>query len=457
MKLTDFKWEIKYNVSAQNADRGTPLGGRGAQTFFVPRSLFPVPRENMKNKFLKNYSFSILLILSISIGAGLGILLGPKIAFVKPLGDIFLNLLFTVVVPLVFFSISSAIAEMSDLHRLGKILGWMILIFVATGILSSLLMIFGVKLFPPVITDRSLLQLPGDFEQAVTGAQIVRAFTVPDFFHILSKQNVLALIVFAVFVGLGTSLAKEDGEPFAHFLASGNKVMMKVIHLVMLYAPVGLGAYFAYLVGTLGPELLSSYLRVVALYYPAVLLYFFTGFSIYAVLAGGKEGFKKFWGNILTPALTAWGTGSSLATVPANLEAADKIGVPKDISRIVIPMGATIHMDGTCMAAIVKIALLFAFFGMPFAGVGTIVTAIGIAILSGMVMSGIPGGGFLGEFLIVTLYGFPVEALPLISMVGTLVDPPATMINSTGDTVVSMLLARILEGKKRLSKVVSGG
>jgi Na+/H+-dicarboxylate symporter len=206
-------------------------------------------------------------------------------------------------------------------------------------------------------------------------------------------------------------------------------------------------------VGTLGPELLGSYVRVVALYYPLALLYFFIGFSIYAFLAGGREGFRKFWGIILIPALTAWGTGSSLATIPANLEAADKIGVPKDISRIVIPMGATIHMDGSCLAAILKIALLFSFFGMPIQGFETIAIAVGIALLSGMVMGGIPGGGFLGELMIVTLYGFPIEALPLIAMVGTLVDPPGTMVNSTGDTVVSMLLARILEGKKWFEKI----
>lgn len=404
------------------------------------------------NKFLKSYSFSILLLCSIALGAGLGALFGEKIAFIKPLGDIFLNLLFTAVVPLVFFSISSAIAEMSDLHRLGRIMGGMVLIFVGTGILSSLLMVLGVTVFPPVMTDHPALSLPTEIAQTKTFADLVKAFTVPDFVHLLSKQNMLALIVFAVFVGLAASLAKEDGKPFVHFLTSANKVMMKVIHLIMFLAPVGLGAYFAYLVGTLGAGLLGSYLKVVAVYYPLALFYFFAGFSWYTFLAGGSQGFKCFWGNILTPALTAWGTGSSLATVPANLEAADKIGVPKDVSRIVIPVGATIHMDGTCMAAILKIALLFSFFGMPFSGVGTIVTAIGIAILSGMVMSGIPGGGFLGELLIVTLYGFPVEALPLISMVGTLVDPPATMVNSTGDTVVSMLLTRILGGPRSLMK-----
>ena len=401
-----------------------------------------------KRDFFKNYSFSLILLASIALGAGLGLIFKEKIAFIKPLGDIFLNLLFTAVVPLVFFSISSAIAEMSDLHRLGKIMGWMVLIFVATGILSSLLMVLGVMVYPPVLGSHPALNLPAEVASVKSAGDILKAFTVPDFVQLLSKQNMLALIVFAMLVGLAASLVKEDGKPFAHFLVSGSKVMMKVIHLIMFCAPLGLGAYFAYLVGTLGPELLGSYLRVVALYYPLAIFYFFAGFSLYAFLAGGREGFQKFWRNILPPALTAWGTGSSVATIPANLEAADRIGVPKDISRIVIPIGATIHMDGTCMSAIVKISLLFAFFGMKFTGIGTIVTAIGVAILSGMVMSGIPGGGFLGELLIVTLYGFPVEALPLISMVGTLVDPPATMVNSIGDNVVSMLLSRILGDRR---------
>jgi Na+/H+-dicarboxylate symporter len=161
-----------------------------------------------KAKFLKSYSFSILLLISIALGAGLGVVFKEKIAFIKPLGDIFLNLLFTAVVPLVFFSISSAIAEMSDLRRLGKIMGGMLLIFIATGILSSLLMVLGVKVFPPVMTGHPLLNLPVEVTQTKTFGDILKAFTVPDFVHLLSKQNMLALIVFAVLVGLAASLAK---------------------------------------------------------------------------------------------------------------------------------------------------------------------------------------------------------------------------------------------------------
>ncbi len=402
--------------------------------------------------FLKNYSFSLILLTSIALGAGLGLIFKEKAAVLKPLGDIFLNLLFTAVVPLVFFSISSAIAEMSDLHRLGKIMGWMMTLFVATGLVSASLMILGVKLYPPALADHPVFQGGAAITQMKTVEQLVAAFTVPDFVHLLSKQNMLALIVFSLLVGLSASLAREDGKPFVSVLVSGNKVMMKAIHLIMYYAPVGLGAYFAYLTGVFGPSLLGSYLRVVTLYYPLSILYFFLGFSFYALLAGGRNGVKAFWTNIIPASLTALGTGSSLATIPSNIEAADRIGVPRDISKIVIPIGATVHMDGTCISAVVKIALLFSFFGMKFAGIGTLLTALGIALLSGIVMTGIPGGGFLGELLIVTLYGFPPEALPVISMVGTLVDPPATLVNAVGSNVVSMLIARILGGKHWMKK-----
>ncbi len=405
----------------------------------------------MGPRFLKSYSFSILLLISILIGAFLGIILKQNASALKPFGDIFLNLLFTAVVPLVFFSISSAVAGMSDFKRLGKILGWMLLIFIATGVISSILMIVGVKIFPPIVNAVSSLP-PADVNQLQTGNRIVEAFTVPDFFHLLSRRNMLALIVFSVLIGLATVSAGEKGKMFAQFLSSANDVMMKLIAYIMLYAPIGLGAYFAHLVGVFGPELLGSYLRAMLLYYPLALLYFFIGFSIYATLAGGLNGFKKFWSHIIPPSITALGTGSSLATIPSNIEAADEIGVPRDISKIVIPIGATIHMDGSCLSAILKIALLFSFFHMDFSGIQTLATAIGIAILSGTVMSGIPGGGFLGEMLIVTLYGFPPEALPMISMVGTLVDPPATMVNAVGDNVASMMVARILHGKCWLEK-----
>ena len=398
--------------------------------------------------FLKQWRFTLILITAVAAGALLGHFLGPKAQRLKPLGDLLLNLLFTAVVPLVFFSLSSAVAGSSNLKRLGRITALMLTIFIVTGIVSALLMVFAVQVFDPAEGLTLELAQPPQTEAANLTERIVNTVSVEDFPNLLTRRNILALIVFSVLTGLASQAAGEKGKPFRDFLVSGAAVMGHLIKLIMWYAPIGLGAYFAYLVGVFGPELIGTYARVVGLYYPLAIGYFVVGFSFYAFMASGRGGVTRYWSNILPPALTAWGTGSSLAALPANMEAAERIGVPEDVREIVLPLGATIHMDGSCLAAILKIAVLFALFGRPFSGVETLAGAVGVALLCGVVMSGIPGGGFLGEMLIVSLYGFGPEALPIISMLGTLVDPPATMINASGDTVAAMMVTRLLERKK---------
>ena len=403
--------------------------------------------------FLKSYGFSIILLIAIIIGSLLGIIFKKDAVFFKPFGDIFLNLLFMTIIPLVFFSISSAVAGMINIRRLGKILSAMMTVFITTGIIASIVMIIGVQLYPPAVDLKMKLTTGAKIEQFNTAEKIVRAFTVPDFADLLSKKNMLALIIFSILTGLATSAVGERGKVFSAFLSSASEVMMKLISFIMYYAPIGLCAYFAYLVGVFGQELLSSYARAMLLYYPTAILYFFTAFTIYAFIAARSEGVRKFWRNIIPASLIALATGSSMATIPLNLDAANKTGVPKDISEIVIPIGATIHMEGSCLAAILKIAFLFGLFQMNFTGLETIATAIGISLLVGVVVSGIPGGGTIGELLIISLYGFPLEAFPIITMIGTLVDAPATMLNAVGDNVSSMMVARILGGKDWIKNV----
>ncbi|KQC09275.1 MAG: sodium:proton antiporter [Smithella sp. SDB] len=403
--------------------------------------------ETKTPSFLKSYGFSITLILSIIIGAILGIIYKKEAAAFKPLGDIFLNLLFTVLIPLVFFSISSAVAGMQNIRRLGEIMSAMIFVFVVTGLIASIVMIIGVVSFPPAIGVHVILGNGESVEHLKISDQIVKAFTVSDFADLLSKKNMLALIIFSILIGLATSAIGDKGKTFANFLNSGSAVMMKLISFVMYYAPIGLCAYFAYLVGVFGPELLGAYARAMVLYYPTAILYFFIAFTIYAFIAAKSKGVRRFWKNIIPVSLVALATGSSMATIPANLEAADKNGVPKDISEVIIPIGATMHMEGSCLAAVLKIAFLFGIFNMPFSGAETILTAFGIALLTGVVVSGIPGGGTIGELLIISFYGFPMEAFPIITMIGTLVDAPATMLNAVGDNVSSMLVSRMLGGK----------
>ncbi len=402
------------------------------------------------SRFVRSYGFSILLIIVIVIGSLLGIIMKKESTFFKPFGDLFLNLLFTAIVPLVFFSIASAVAGMSDGRRLGKILSAMLFVFILTGLIASILMAIAVQLYPPTTGISMDIRVPAGLAQFKASTQIVNTFAAPDFLEILSKKNMLALIIFSILIGMATSAVGQKGKAFSAFLGAGNEVMMKVIAYIMFYAPIGLCAYFAYFIGVYGPELLGSYLRAMILYYPLTILYFFLAFSLYTYLAGRWNGLRLFWINIIPPSLMALATASSVATIPANIEAADKVGVPRDISEVVIPIGATIHMEGSCLAAVLKIAFLFGVFHMNFSGLETILTAIAVAILCGTVVSGIPGGGTIGELLIISLYGFPPEAFPIITMIGTLVDPPATMVNAVGDNAASMMVARILGGKNWL-------
>lgn len=403
------------------------------------------------SKLWKNYRFPITIIISIFLGSIVGVAMGEKATVLSPLGDIFLNLMFTAVVPLVFATIASAVGNMTNMKRLGKILGWMLTVFVATGLVAAVIIIVAVKLYPPAQGVTIQLETT-QTQQAVSLAQrMVEAVTVSDFNLLLSRSKMLPLIVFSVMFGFCTGKLGENNI-MARFLTAFSQVMMKMVDLIMLYAPIGLFAYFASLVGQFGPQLVGAYGRRMLLYYPLCVAYFFIAFAIYAFFSGGKLAVKKFFSNILPPAVTSLATQSSIATLPVNIEAADRIGVPKDISGIVLPIGATMHMDGSVLAAVLKIAFLFGIFGMEFAGWQTYLISIVIAILSGVVLSGVPGGGLVGEMLIVSLMGFPPQAFPLIATIGFLVDPPATCLNVCGDTVSSMMVAKIIDGKKWMNK-----
>lgn len=408
----------------------------------------------------KNYRFPILILTGVVVGAIVGLVMGESATVLKPFGTVFINMMFTLVVPMVFFSIASAVANMNSATRLGRIMGSMMAVFIATGIVASSVMLLALGIFRPLDNVQvSMDEMPEEQEELSIGDQIVGAFTVEDFSDVISTEHMLPLIVFAVLVGLSANLVKDKGAVFRSFLDSGNEVFMKMTGLVMYYAPIGLGAYFAALIGELGSQLVGGYVRAFAVYYPVAIVYFFAAFTLYSWLAGGVTGMRRMWANILAPTAVSLGTGSSVASIPSNLRAAKRIGVPDDIRETIIPIGATIHMEGSCLSAILKIAFLFAVFERDIFTPQALAIAVLIALLSGMVMSGIPSGGFLGELMIVSMYGFPPAAMPIISVIGTVVDPPATTVNAAGDTVSSMMVARVVDGKDWMKKEThaSGG
>jgi Na+/H+-dicarboxylate symporter len=394
---------------------------------------------------MKNYYFPLFLIISIIAGSITGYVMGAHALVLKPLGDIFLNLLFTVVVPLVFFSISSAVAHMGQLQKIFRIISAMFFTFIFTGIIAAIFMICVVAWFPPAQGIILKLKMPEAVNSIHLAEQIVNMLSVSDFSQLLSHKNMLPLILFSFLIGLATASIQEKGRPFALFLQSGTEVLMKIISYILYYAPIGFFAYFAVLVGELGPQILQNYLRVFVIYYFAASIYFVLAFTFYAFLAGGKSSIKLFWANIFIPMVTAFATCSSAASIPANLQASRAMQVRPEIYETLIPLGAILHKDGSVLGAIIKIAFLMGIFGMSFNTPQVWLTALGLALLVGMVMGAIPSGGMLGEILILSFYGFPPQALLIIAAISLIIDPLATMLNVTGDTVCSMMVDRMVD------------
>lgn len=404
-------------------------------------------------KFIKKYWFSISIILSIIIGSLWGSYLGDKASIFKPFGDIFLNLMFTLVVPLVFFTIASSISSMLNLKRLGKIVGYSLIVFVLTCALAAIFMLISVKIVNPLGSANVIINSNEVVETLSIKDQIVSALTVNDFSNLLSKNNMLPLVIFSILFGVGVSSLGEKGKKLSHSLELVSKSLMKMVHIIMYYAPIGLCAYFMNLVGTFGFDLMSYYFRSFIIYITVGIIYYLFFYTLYAYVAGGKIAVKKFYKNALNPTAVALATQSSLATLPTNLESAENAGISKDIREVSITIGSTMNMHGSVMASILKIAFLFAVFGRKFSGIDTYIIAILISVLSGVVMSGIPSGGLIGEMLIVSMYSFPAGAFLIISTIGIIIDAPATALNVVGNSASAMLISRLVEGKNWFRKI----
>lgn len=405
--------------------------------------------------FFKSYKFSIILLSSIILGAIIGIVYGSKAVVLKPFGDLFLNLMFMIITPLVFFSVTSAIANMKGMKRLGKIMVSTFIVFLCTAIAASIIGFIGALIVNPAkglnYSDlRKIVSSGGDAAKQVKQSgvleQLVNTATVSDFVLLFSKNNMLQLIVFSVLFGISTALLGEKAEPVAKFLKAASDVMMKMVKIVMYYAPIGLACYFAAVIGTIGPKILQGYLRVFILYVVLSIIYYFGFFSFYAFLAGGKDGMKIFWKNAVFPTVTALATCSSAASIPANLESTKRMGVQDDIAETVIPLGANIHKDGSAIGGVMKITFLFTLFGKDMTSISAVISIIFVAFLVGAVMAAIPSGGMIGEMLILSVYGFPTELLPIIAVISVIIDAPATVLNSTGNTVCSMIISRLVDG-----------
>lgn len=414
-------------------------------------------------KLLSNYKSTIILLVSIIIGAIVGFIFKEKATVLSPLGDIFLNLLLVVITPLIFLTITTSISKMKSPKRLGKIVGATFLVFIITSIIAVLIgftSTYFIKLVKPEDGEKIKQSLQETTEEETQENEEIgilkrtaNLLTVNDFTKLLSKDNIIALLVFSIIFGLAINVTGEKAKPVVDFLESANEIINNVVKIIMYYAPVGLGCYFAALVGSFGEMIVVGYLKTFVIYTIVSILYYLIIYSIYAFVAGGKNGINLYWKNVLPATATALGTCSSAASIPVNIECSKKIGVPEDVAETAIPLGTSFHKDGSIIGSVFKIMFLVCLFGMNVSTGTGILGILAIALVSTLLVTAVPiGGGTISEMLIITMLGCPTAALPILTIIATIIDAPATMLNVVGDTASSMMISKIVDGKNWLKK-----
>ena len=397
-------------------------------------------------KVWKNYKSSIFLIISIIIGTIIGIIFKEKTNKIKALGDLFINMLTCIVIPIVFLNITISIGKMNKPKRIGKVLITTFIVFLATSIISALLGIIASNI-TPLITGTKIISETTTPEKINFLDKFANTLTVSNFNELLSVNNMIALILASIIFGIALNKTKETKT--LELLESLNNIVQKIVNIIMLYAPIGIGAYFAVLVGNFGGNITSGYIKTFIIYLIVSIFIYFIIYGFYAYIAGGKEGIKRYFKYIITPTITALSTSSSAASIPSNTEAAQNIGVPSDIASAVIPLGTNFHKDGSIVGNAFKIMFLVYLFNLDI----TFTKVLLVALLSTLLITALPiGGGTIAEMFIISILGAPISALPMLTIIATIIDAPATVLNVVGDSASSMLVTYLLEGKNWLNK-----
>ncbi len=400
-------------------------------------------------KIFKNYKQTIILLGAIIIGGIIGFIFKEDAVVLKPFGDLFINMMFIIIVPLIFLTIASSIIKMEDTKRLGKVMSRIFIVFIITSIVAVVIGLIGTS-FTQLVSSGDVKEITRLFDYSAridTELNLldrtVSLISVNDFSGLFSKDNIIAILVFALMFGTAIRMGKTKTKKVKELVLELNEIMLNLIKIVMYYAPIGLGAYFAALIATYGGEIALGFIKTFLIYTVVSILVYIFLYSLYAYLGGGKKGLKSYWKNVIPPTVTALATCSSAASIPVNIEAVKKIGVSDDIAESIVPLGTSFHKEGSVIGSVFKIMFLVHLFQAD----TSIFKIALVAIVVTLLVSAVPvGGGTISEMMILSMMGFPAAALPILTIIATIIDAPATVLNVVGDTSTSMLVARSTDG-----------
>ena len=352
--------------------------------------------------FLKKYKFLI----SVLVGIIIGVIFKEKAVILKPLGTIFVNLIFSIIVPLVFIIVLKNIVTIDNDKKIKRLIFISIFIAFTTLFITGIMTEISLKIYNP-FHSIIINEVDTNIEKVNIFESIVNMFTVNDFKELFSKSNILSLILVTIIIGISiNSLKLETKVKIKNILDILDKIIKKYLSIIMLYAPIGICAYLGSLIGEYGSVFVSQYLSFLIMYLILGILNVLVFHTLYIYLAGGVNLVKKYYKNIFKIIITALSTQSSVVTMPTNIAALENMEIDKDVVGICTPVFTLVNMQGNVIQNTLKIFLLINIFNLSFHTYNYI-TFILLAILAGSITAGIPGGGVISNTILVSVMNVP--------------------------------------------------
>jgi len=396
-----------------------------------------------KRLLFKKYSGTIYLLGGIIGGGLLGWAYPNATLLLQPIGETYLDLLFIAVVPLIFFSISSAIAITTFTTKIGRFIGITISVYIGTILLAAIITILTFH-FLPISHTFSEKNVPLLLRKPLIDNRPQPSLSVTNFPRAILSNIAFVLIVLSILIGILARRAGARANRLKGILSSGDLIVKHLLKFAIKLAPLGLGAYFACQVALAGSNLVKLYYHIWIAGNCMSLSYYFLAFSGYAFIAGGSSTVSRYWKNNISPSFTALSSCSSFATIPSNLIAAEKMGIPTSFSEVLIPLGAALHKEGSVIVTIVGLSLI----DKGLTNLNACLLALIISLLVSVIEGSIPNGGYVGQLLIMSAYHLPSEVWPVLIIISTILDPVATLLNVSGATASGLIIARLLRNRK---------
>ena len=389
----------------------------------------------------------IALVLAIIVGLLMQGVSDIANSYIKPFGTIFLNLLKFIVCPIVLFSIMCGILSMKDIRKVGAI-GWKTVVYyLCTTAFAIIIGLFVASLMKGLFPLLSTTDLVYEAKESTPFMDVLVDIFPSNFLSPLVNANMLQIIVMALFIGFAIILVGEKAEGVSRGIEQLNEVFMKVMELILKLSPIGVFCLLCPVIAENGPKIIGSLAMVLLTAYICYVIHAVLVYSATVKAMGGMSPIQFFKG--MVPAMIfAFSSASSVGTLPLNMECCEKLGADKEVTSFVLPLGATINMDGTAIYQGVCAIFIASCYGieLTFADMLTIVLT---ATLASIGTAGVPGAGMVMLAMVLTSVGLPVEGIALVAGVDRIFDMGRTVLNITGDASCAVIVSNLERKKDR--------